>query len=147
MRGDAGDRAVGEAPAAVSIDLAAQGVQKRPRQAARPERALIAPLLRLHEGEEAPEVSALHRPGARRGRHLDGKIRFQPAGEGVGAPLEVEAHRQAGLPSSFTALRAGFLAGISGQILSCSDLVNFFEAAGRALWERFAKRLHERYLL
>ena len=62
---------------------------------------VVTPLLRLHEGEEAPEVAALHRPGALGGRHLDGKVGLQPAGEGVGAALrEIEAHRQAGLPRS-----------------------------------------------
>ena len=79
----------------------AEGIEKRPRQAARPERALVAPLLRLHEATKRAEVAALHRPGARRGRHLDGEVGLQPAGEGVVAPLrEIEAHRQAGLPRS-----------------------------------------------
>ena len=97
--GDAGDGAVGKAPAAVGIELFGESVEKRPRQAAGPEGAVIAPLLPLHEAEEASEVAALHRPGARGSRHLDGKVRLQPTGKGVGAAFEIEAHRQAGLPA------------------------------------------------
>ena len=51
---NAGDRAVGKAPAAVCIELFVEGVEERPRQTARPQRAVVTPLLQLHEGEEAP---------------------------------------------------------------------------------------------
>ena len=40
VRGDAGDRAVGEAPAAVLIELVPEGIEERPRQAARPAAAV-----------------------------------------------------------------------------------------------------------
>ena len=82
VRGDAGDGAVGKAPAALLIDLVSQGIEKRPRQTARPEGSLIAPLLRLHEGEEAAEIAALHRPRALGGRHLDGKVGFAASRRG-----------------------------------------------------------------
>ena len=94
-----------------------EGVEERPRQAARPEGAVIAPLLCLHEAEEAPEIAALHRPGALRGGHLDGKVGLQPGGEGVRAVREIEAHRQADLPCFGSGLSA-----ISGpDFLSFSD--------------------------
>src|SRR5512144_2854880 len=51
-----------------------------------------------HEGEEAAEIAAMHRPRALGGGHLDGKVRFQPGDEGVAAVCDIEAHRQAGLP-------------------------------------------------
>ena len=100
MRGDAGDGAVGKAPAAVRLEFLLEGIQKRPRQAAGPQRAVIAPLLRLHKGEEAPEVAALHRPRALRSGHLHGEVGFEPRGQGVRAVGEIEAHRQADLSGS-----------------------------------------------
>ena len=136
-------RLLGKAPAALLIDLVSQSIEKRPRQAARPEGSLVAPLLRLHEGEEAAEIAALHRPRALRGGHLDGKVRFQPGDEGVAAVCDIEAHRQADLSCFGSGLSA-----ISGpDFLSFSDLARFGGGVRHRSWHTCIKTLDERYLL
>ena len=108
----------------ICIELFVEGVEERPRQAARPAVPLIVPLFGAHEGDEAPKVPALHRPGALGGRHLDGEVGLQPGGQGVGAALEIEAHRQAGLARPGSS-GAGISSDIVCVILSCSYLAHF----------------------
>ena len=145
MRGDAGDGAVGKAPAAVCIELFVEGVEERPRQAARPERALVTPLLRC--------MKARKRPRSRRctARELwavvtsTAKYASSQRGEGVGAVREIEAHRQAGFPAP-AARGAGF-PGVSCFILSFSDLAHFWDCWRHGFRDSCDKTLNERYLL
>ena len=67
-------------------DLFPEIIEEGPGQTARPEGPVITPLFPLHEDQEAAEIAALHRPGALGGRHLHGKVSFQPAGEKLPVP-------------------------------------------------------------
>lgn len=77
------DGAVGIAPQALFQELPPQKIDKRPRQARRPQCALIAALFLDDVANEGVEIAPLHLARAFRRGCLEAKIRLEPVAQGV----------------------------------------------------------------